>query len=220
MVLRPTFWLPFGTGQYLTDEDTADTSPGGFYVVSDNGSFGLGKADLEPRTISTKTIEQETGGSRIFRTLTGNPIDWNQKNGWYVQLQQGDSSEGGERVVTRPDLLRDVLFFNTMIPTGQVCSAGGYGWLMSVDVHTGLPPSDFAVFDGNGDGVIDGADLGLVGEMVTQGMPNKSGFLKTKGGGSARHITSTTDGSAVNRLTYVGSGTLGGRLSWEEITPN
>lgn len=219
----PNLLVAFGTGQYLADEDTADTSAGGFYVVSDNGTYGLEKDDLESRSISTKEVVQEDSSTKIFRTLSGDPMDWNSKKGWYVQLQEGNSTDGGERVITRPTLLRNVLFFNTRIPTGQVCSAGGYGWLMSVDIRTGLAPADFAVFDGTGDGVINSADLGLVGEMVTQGMPNESGFLKSSGsdsGGNVRQVTSISDGTSNNRELQISGGNLGGRLSWEEVTPN
>ncbi|MFC6980892.1 hypothetical protein [Microbulbifer taiwanensis] len=133
-------------------------------------------------------------------------------------MKSGISPDGGERVVTRPDLLRNVLFFNTLIPTGQVCSAGGYGWLMSVDVRTGLAPVKHAVFDGNGDGKINSGDQGLVGQMVSEGIPNKPGFLK--GNNGIRQYTPNSAGTIPYRPVEVGDGDRVGRLSWEEITPN
>ncbi|WP_231759548.1 pilus assembly protein [Microbulbifer elongatus] len=211
----PNVIVTFGTGQYLTDTDTADTAAGGFYAVSDNGTYGLTTSNLEPRTIGTKLITQATGGVQSHRTLSGNELDWDNKSGWYIPLLSGTTPDGGERVVTRPDLLRNVLFFNTLIPTGQVCAAGGYGWLMSVDIRTGLAPTDFAVYDANGDGTIDSSDMGVVAEMEDEGIPNKPGFV-----GGKRQYTSTSAGTINDRDINVGGGEREGRLSWEEMTPD
>ncbi|WP_226666317.1 pilus assembly protein [Microbulbifer aggregans] len=205
----PNLLVTFGTGQYLTGADTADASAGGFYAVSDNGQTGLTANNLEIRTLGERTVEGVT-----HRTLSGNAIDWSSKAGWYIPLQTGVNTDGGERVVTRPDLLRNILFFNTLIPTGEVCSAGGYGWLMSVDVRTGLAPEKYAIYDGNGDGTIDSADMGLIGSMVSEGIPNKPGFL-----GGKRQYTSTSAGTINERDINVGGGEREGRLSWEEIRP-
>ncbi|WP_160154506.1 pilus assembly protein [Microbulbifer sp. ALW1] len=210
----PNLLVTFGTGQYLTATDTADTSAGGFYAVSDNGTYGLDADDLVSRTIGEEDVAQDDGGVITLRTLSGSELNWTSDSGWYIPLDAGTYPDGGERVTTRPDLLRNVLFFNTLIPTGQVCSAGGYGWLMSVDVRTGLPPAKFAVFDANGDGVIDSADMNYVGELVDEGIPNKPGFL-----GAKRQYTSTSAGTINERDVNVGGGEREGRLSWEEITP-
>ncbi|WKT61135.1 PilC/PilY family type IV pilus protein [Microbulbifer thermotolerans] len=214
----PNLLVYFGSGQYLTEVDTADTSAGGFYAVSDNGKYGLSKTDLEIRTLVNQDVTQADGSVKTLRKATGSAVDWSSKSGWYMQLKTGVTPDGGERVVTRPTLIDEVLFFNTMIPTGQVCSAGGYGWLMSVDFRTGLAPTDFAVFDTNGDGEINSDDQGLIGEMVTSGMPNESGFIK--GSGVVWQYTGDTSGSTSGRPTETGGGSSAGRLSWEEITPN
>ncbi|WP_105101916.1 pilus assembly protein [Microbulbifer pacificus] len=211
----PNLLVTFGSGQYLTDADTANTAAGGFYAVSDNGTYNLDKNNLEPRSIGTKDVTQSSGGTVQHRTLSGTALNWSNKSGWYISLLSGVSPDGGERVTTRPDLLRNVLFFNTLIPTGQVCSAGGYGWLMSVDVRTGLAPSEYAVYDANNDGVIDSADMGVVGEMVNEGIPNKPGFL-----GGKRQYTSTSAGTINDRDINVGGGDREGRLAWEEMIPN
>lgn len=209
----PNLLVTFGTGQYLTDTDTGDNTPGGFYVVSDNGNAGLGKDNLEGRAIGT---------SRGYRTLSGAELVWSQNSGWYIQLLPGNTPagvDGGERVITTPDLLRNTLFFNTMIPTGQVCSAGGRGWLMSVDVHTGLAPDDRGIFDANGDGMINMADQGLVGSPVTDGSPNKSGFIGGGSDGGLKQLTPDSSGGLDVREVDPGSGEREGRLTWEEATP-
>lgn len=213
---EPNLLVTFGTGQYLTAADAGTNSAGGFYAVSDNGSYGLDKGGLAVRSLATSSVAQPDGTVATHRTLTGNEIDWSTESGWYIQLSSGNGPGGedaGERVVSRPDLLRNVLFFNTLIPSGKVCSMGGYGWLMSVDVQTGLAPRKFAVFDANGDGNIDGADQGLVGQMVDEGSPNKSGFLDGK-----KQYTPTSTGKIMSRDINVGKGGREGRLSWDEIT--
>ncbi|MGL6159455.1 pilus assembly protein [Microbulbifer sp.] len=245
----PNLLVMFGTGQYLVGTDTADSTAGGFYVVSDNGAGGLGKDSLAGRTIGTKDVAQvsdtgeETETERTYRTLNDDEqLVWGQKSGWYIQLEPGntpDGVDGGERVITTPDLLRNTLLFNTMIPTGQVCSAGGRGWLMSVDVRTGLAPDNRGIFDANGDGVINTADKGVVGSAVSGGSPNRSGFIGggsgSASGSSSSSSTSSSGGpcsaGALKQLTSDSSGNLGtrgidtggcdreGRLSWEEATP-
>ncbi|MFD1217980.1 PilC/PilY family type IV pilus protein [Microbulbifer celer] len=204
----PNLLVTFGTGQYLTEQDTTDTTAGGFYAVSDNGSYGLSKSNLIARTINSSLQDGN-------RTLTGTSLNWSTSRlGWYIQLQPGSATQGGERVVARPDLLRNIIFFNTIIPTGQVCSAGGHGWLMDVDIRTGLPPEGEGVYDGNGDGVIDEDDAAYVGERVDGGMPNGSGF---SGGNQYVPIT---DGSIDPRPVDPPAGDRVGRLSWEELTPD
>jgi len=211
----PNLLVTFGTGQYLADADTADITAGGFYAVSDNGTGDLDEGDLQVRTIDDDT---DPG----LRTLSGLEFAWGQgpgqKSGWYIQLDEGVGQDGGERVITTPDLLRNTLFFNTMIPTGQVCFAGAYGWLMAVDVHTGLAPADRGVFDANGDTMINMTDQGFVGSLLIGGSPNKSGFIGD-GSGGIKQLTPDSSGGINIRDVDPGAGARVGRLAWEEATP-
>ncbi|WP_444912078.1 PilC/PilY family type IV pilus protein [Microbulbifer sp. PAAF003] len=211
----PNLLVAFGTGQYLVDSDTSDTNPGGFYVVADNDVYNLSTSDLEKRTLNEDYVLFDNGNEVYLRTSSGDEFTWSDKSGWYMPLNKGSGLEGGERVVTRPTVLSYLLLFNTLIPTGQVCAAGSYGWLMSVDIRTGLAPEDPA-FDANKDGVINEDDYGYVGEGGEggEGGPNKSGFL------GGKQYTGTTDGGIDVREINIGSGDRAGRLSWEEITPN
>ncbi|WP_226666297.1 PilC/PilY family type IV pilus protein [Microbulbifer aggregans] len=211
---QPNLLVTFGTGQYLTETDTEVQSAGGFYAVSDNGTYGLTASNLVSRTIGTEDLDDSDEVINLNRTSTGDPLDWSQYAGWYMRLNTGNGVDGGERVITRPSLLRNVLFFNTVIPTGQVCAADGEGWLMSVDVGTGMAPTDEAVYDANLDGTINSSDIGYVGQKVTA-IPNAPAFL-----GGKRQYTSTSDGDILERDINIGGGEREGRLSWEEMTPN
>ena len=84
--------------------------------------------------------------------------------------------------MTNPLALGSVLFFNTMIPSTNICDAGGTGWLMAVDQLNGGMPS-FAPVDVNGDGVFDALDE-LNGTVVvgteSTGIPTESRFISNK----------------------------------------
>jgi type IV pilus assembly protein PilY1 len=203
----PNIIVAFGTGRYLSNGDLSDLDGQSFYGVWDHGDDSLDRGDLEVRTIAA------SGG---LRTVTGNDINWTNTDGWYVDLLDGFTSGSitiaGERVVTRPSIRTDVLFFNTIIPNATPCTAGGSGWLMSVNFNTGLA-DDLPVFDANNDNNIDNADALYVGELIIDGLPSASGILGTK------QYTPTSGGTLDVRDVNVSTGDLEGRLGWEEITP-
>ncbi|GAB2894275.1 pilus assembly protein [Microbulbifer echini] len=212
----PGLLVSFGTGQYLVDTDTADTDEGGFYAVSDNGTYGLVKENLEKRSLVTETLSDGSLRRKIDDKSV--EVDWTTKFGWYIPLQEGDNVNGGERVITRPSVQGYVLFFNTMIPSGQVCSAGGSGWLMSVDIWSGVAPEK-EVFDGDGSGTIDSDDYGYVGEYMASSSPNESGFIDNSKTGNKSQLTGNSAGGVDQREVKTYGGGRIGRLSWEEITP-
>ena len=87
-------------------------------------------------------------------------------------------------------------FFTTFIPDEDVCEGNGQAWLFAIDLTTGLPPTE-PVFDINGDGVVDEADVITDGSdtiipggiFLGQGQPSKpvlhkdTLFVTTTGGG-------------------------------------
>jgi type IV pilus assembly protein PilY1 len=171
----------FGTGKYL---ETADASVAGattqtFYGIWDNLTGG---------TVTTgNLVAQSISTSGSYRTVTDNPVDWSLRRGWYMDLPTG-----GERVVANPTLYGGVLIYTTIIPSNDVCVAGGSGWLMEVNAANGgqLPSS---VFDTNGDGVINNLDtiggLPPQGKLFPDGFPSMptilSGGNPAVGGGAA-----------------------------------
>ncbi|GAB1256309.1 PilC/PilY family type IV pilus protein [Aurantivibrio plasticivorans] len=199
----PNVLVSFGTGKYLESTDVSNTTTMSFYTVWDVGTSSLSRSDLEPRSLSQTTVNYQ-----ILRTVSGNPVDWATQYGWRMDLPAT-----GERVVSDPQIRRQVLFFNTVIPSSVACSSGGSGWLMSVDFLTGLAPP-FPVFDANNDGTIDNSDLGYVGWYFADSLPAKSGFLGDK------QYTPGSDGSIKEREIEVGQGTNEGRLTWEEVYRN
>ncbi len=186
----------FGTGQYLLSDDIANADEQSFYAVLDTGSDDqLDESDLEVRTLTT---------SGDLRTIAGDAVDYTSQFGWFIDFT------GGERVVTRPSIVSDILFFNTIIPSSLTCQSGGTGWLMSLDFESGLAAED-GTFDANNDGTIDDDDKSYVGTIFVGGLPSESKLLGRK------RYTAGSDGGILVDDVNVEVTSQEGRLSWDEV---
>ena len=143
-----------GTGQFIeyADNTTIDQPTHQIYAIWDlseelaaegHKAFDYEKADLSKGTFEV------TEGVRTIRS--GTAVNWfdtdgdPDQRGWFVPLP-----EDGERIRRRPVLRNDLVFFTTLIPDDDPCSAGGTGWIMVLDLSTGMAPT-FPVFDINSD---------------------------------------------------------------------
>ena len=182
----PNVLVYFGTGQYLVSSDVTTTDVQAFYGVWDHGVSSITSSSLVEQTFLTNPFTN--GGVDVtgkYSVLSNNTVDYTSKNGWFIRLTQNT----GERVIVDPDVVDDLLYFNTWIPDGSPCKAGGSGVLMSVELDTG-GRSVSAPFDLNGDGVINNNDLlklggsgsggatyAASGERFDKGLPASSNFL-------------------------------------------
>jgi type IV pilus assembly protein PilY1 len=139
----------FGTGQYIQSADVASVSVQSLYGVRDSGAAVAGRANLVEQTV---TEVADIGGSS-YRAVSKNAVDYGAKKGWYLDLPTA-----GERVVVDPILRNGRFIVATTLPDADPCAAGGDSWLMEVDYLSG-GRLNLAVFDVNGDGKIDGADI-------------------------------------------------------------
>ncbi len=217
----PNYMVYFGTGQYLVDSDKTNTNGQTFYGVWDDGTKELTRSNLVSQSL-------ESGFPSNVRVLSDNSVAYDgsggsKRYGWYIDLPTST-----ERVVVNPAIRGDVIHFNTLISSTDPCTYGGSGWLMGVDMVTGgRPEPDDAIFDINGDGVVDENDVltnedesvvdaAPSGIQYEGGIPAESAFL-----GDYQYTpgTDTDDGSdiEVNRINDL-SGNRTGRLSWEEIS--
>ena len=130
----------------------------------------------------------------------------------------------GERQVSNTIIRNGRIIFTTLIPSGDICEAGGSGWLMELDVNNG-GALDSSPIDTNGDGVIDAADLLLIdGKLVAPAgiQPESGGILSTPAiidntlTGTENKFLSTSSGSIVNVLES-GSNRARDRQSWREV---
>ena len=209
----PNIMVYFGTGQYLATGDNTTTQLQEFYGVWDRGTTNVKSDKLIEQTISESTTTV-AGETIAIRTLSNNAVSYTTSTssdfGWRIELPTSK-----ERNVVAPVALGDVVFFNTMVPETDVCSQGGYGWLMAVDQYDGSEP-EFVVIDVNNDGVFDGADTvggANVSGTKSDGISTESRFLPA---GSDRMVRVTSDSTGGIDVTGVQTGPAdpAGRMSW------
>lgn len=196
----PNVMVYFGTGRYLSNGDPSDTQVQSFYGVWDAKTTSkLERSDL---------TEHKVVKSGNNRQVTGTEPSYPSVSGFYM-----DFPADGERIVDSPKTRGGILFFNTMKPESDPCDQGGSGWLMSVDLGSGLTPSR-PVFDSNNDGQVDDDDTAYAGQFISGGLPAVSGFL------GDNQYTPTSAGTVERRAIDTGEADRTGRLSWDEIISN
>ncbi|KAA1171692.1 pilus assembly protein PilC [Marinobacter salinexigens] len=191
----PDLMVLFGTGQYLTQPDTANTDVQSFYGILDSGVSGLDRSDLVGRTLSETTITVD-GTSYNVRSSTGD--DFDTQNGWYVDF----TTESGERIVQAPQVRGEYVFVNSTVPTNNPCDVGGSGWIMAFGLDGQTP--DRAVWPKLG--------APYVGFKTQGGLPNPTSFL----GDYA--IIPRSDNELLSEEIDVGDQNPSlGRMSWQEL---
>lgn len=230
----------FGTGKYY---ETTDNDPAN--AVSPNTMYGIWDDDSNNPTVSSttdhtqdgslvkQTITEHTGslvnpnGETIgynLRTVTDHPVDWETKNGWYIDLPTT-----GEKVVVNPTLRGGRIIFITTIPSTSPCESGGISWLMEVD-HENGGQLDVAAFDLNHDGVFDIADYlmitddsGNTSNLIPVGKQSKSGILQSPAilfdqrGKTEYKYSSGSKGGVIERTTENPVPFDKGRKSWLHV---
>jgi type IV pilus assembly protein PilY1 len=97
-----------------------------------------GRGQLQQQTLGETTID-----SRVFRTISDTPVDWQSQRGWFMDLTVG-SAGNGERVLGRPRVLLGNVVFTTYLPQGDICNPGGVSRAYVVDLLTGAPDGNIA----------------------------------------------------------------------------
>ncbi len=197
-IADPDVMVLFGTGQYLTQEDTTSEDMQSFYGIIDSGSASLDRDDLVGRSVvdTTTTVD---GVTYDVRSSTGE--DFDAQNGWYVDFTPATGAIA-EKIVQAPQVRGEYVFVNSTIPSDNPCDVGGSGWLMAFGLD-GLTP-DRAVWPKLGEPV--------VGFKTEGGLPNSSSFL----GDYA--LIPRSDGEILSEEIDVGSPPDStGRMSWQEL---
>lgn len=119
----------FGTGKYLEPGDVLSTTSESFYGIWDRNAAAPARASLLQQNMTTIN---SFGTTANYRVPTNFPIDWTIHKGWVI-----DFPVTKERAVGTPKLNNGVLLFSSFIPSADVCSFGGSGWLMAVDYRNG-----------------------------------------------------------------------------------
>lgn len=208
----PNLLVYFGTGQYLAQGDNTTTALQSVYGIWDAGStYGnLSRANIVEQSIVTDISDP----SFITRTVTDNAVTYDTTQtrgfGWYIDLEDGGVSSAGERSVSTPLLLGDILFFTTILPSTNICDGGGSSFLMAVEAVDGSQP-DFPVFDLDGDGNFDDNIGGFALDQIAFDP-------KSIVGGSDTKVVVSSDSSAITEESVRPKRSLrSGRKSWSII---
>lgn len=125
-----------GTGKYVEASDTSVVSQPTQTVYGIWDKPGR-TADFTRETMLEQTLENEnTSVIPHQRETSKNLIDWSVHDGWYLDLYY-DGSNNGERINYRILVTNSTAAITSMIPSDDICSGGGRGWYMEVDIYSG-----------------------------------------------------------------------------------
>jgi type IV pilus assembly protein PilY1 len=126
-----------GTGRYFGDKDIPGASGAFPSATGTESMYALKDNQTATPLVTARSnmVQQVIAKSGSNATVTGSAVDFDTKDGWYI-----DFPDTGERVITNPTLVSGLLTFTSNIPDGSdPCIPGGRSWLWGVDYRTGLP---------------------------------------------------------------------------------
>ena len=198
------YMVYFGTGKYLETSDVTSTPQNSFYGIWDKGATVTG--DLVAQTLT------EIGNIKDirYRTATKNPLNWNVHKGWSISLPSS-----AERVISEPALRGGRVIFTSIIPSGDVCKAGGSSWLNEVDWLTGglLPEPPF---DTDLNGAVNSADTLAEGRMFDT-VVSGAAIQKSPTGPDLEIKFFNESSGNISTVTESASSKTARRLSWRQI---
>ncbi len=244
---RSGYLVYVGTGKYLENSDTTDTSIQSIYAIWDREESNISTIDRSH--LLQQWIDSESNSNGVNdnvtdnRTSTNHTISWYSGNGlpptggdqlgWFMDLGLGTSATDptiatpdGERVDYHlyVDYDSKVVEFSTLIPNNNPCDYGGDGWAYRLNAISGSRFEQKSPWDYNQDGKYDDLDK-LYNSQGTEvwgsgiKVPMRIRTTKTR--------SPTPECIEVNILNY-SDGTIGtleskcndkqlGRRSWRQI---
>jgi type IV pilus assembly protein PilY1 len=220
------YLVAVGSGRYVDISDNAAGSTQAIYGIWDNGA-PVTLANLQTQSIASTAVGGSGSTYRLSTHAVGPATDaaiagdnainladyYSSKKGWKLNLPSS-----GERVVTEAAIRNGRVVISSLIPSTVVCSYGGDGWIIDVDVVTG---NRTAALDTNGDGVINNADY-LNGSMVSGvqvgAVPAAATIMRGSGAQRALEfkMINTSSGTIV-RVPEAGSPVTSRRSAWEQL---
>lgn len=196
-----------GTGKLLEAGDLFDyDSQHSLYAIKDSSSGGVNVRGTGMVKLTLTQTEGTADGSlagRVIRKVTGNPVNWAQDDGWYLDFNPNDFSPG-ERVNIDMSLQSGVLAVATNVPAAQACTTGGYGFLYLFDIEKGS----------NLEKATEGmAGIRLSGNALIAGLKT----LRLPSRSSVIIVTDTAGNITTERLPGTGSSTGLRRTAWREL---
>ena len=188
--------VAFGTGKLfdLSPDDFGNTDMQSLYGVWDTVAFGSATTGTNLSGTSTlvlQTISAAVSGSNVvasaagvtstttvnYYSVSGNAIDWTTKRGWYINL-----TNLGQRVIySLETLIGRYAAVDTISPSNlsiDPCTTTGTAkaWNYVIDMVTGGGTKE-AIYDTNGDGVVDTSDAIVSG--YENSADGRTRYLKT-----------------------------------------
>ncbi len=204
----------FGTGQYLLSSDITDHSVQTWYGLIDANVTIADRSVLTQRSIVAEGVINGNAVRAFGEAAAG---DMAGKKGWYLDLvPPAPGTPAGERITSDSKFLGSVLLATSIVPSSNVCTPGGNGFLNAIDPFTGGSLSS-VFFDANNDGNFNDTDTLLVGgKHISVGSISPNNNLPSEAiliGN--RLITSGTSGQVSS--TGANNPIRTGRIAWREI---
>ncbi len=139
-------WLYFGTGKMLSEADKADTDREYFIGVkepcTDFSSTSSCNDSIDINNLfDTSNAVVSMGGTSVTG-VGGSITDWSSLVastisdptylGWKLNLPVG-----GEKILSKPTIIGGLVLFTSYIPSSDICSFGGSGYMYSIYYETG-----------------------------------------------------------------------------------
>lgn len=197
-----------GTGKFNETADKTNKDLQAFYSVwdADGGSGQLTVSSLQAQAVTGVF----SGSSGQFVTTTQNDTTYPGEKGWYLPLVYNNALIG-ERVINQASLvLGRIVFTTASVDTTDPCSSFGTGKVAELDAFSGKM-LNYAVFDTNGDGVVDSSDTISSGVIFTGGIPTLNAIVN----GATRKIFNDSSGNITTLVEKGGGGSR--RIMWRQI---
>jgi type IV pilus assembly protein PilY1 len=127
-----------GTGRYLGVSDLPDPATVGFPTRAYQQTiYGIKDRDAPLGNFRTgNVVENQLIDNGTTRSTSNNPVDWSSQDGWFVDLNPGDTSPG-ERVNLDPQLVLGTLIVVANVPNNSACAVGGDSFIYQFDYKSG-----------------------------------------------------------------------------------
>jgi len=196
-----------GTGRYLGSTDLSDPSTltpveqwayqQSVYAIKDKGTnYG------NVRTASPGLVQQTLTDTSGNRTISTNSVNWNSKDGWYVDLNPSNTSPG-ERVNLDLQLQLGTLIVLTNVPNNSACTVGGDSFVYQFNYASGL--------------AISTSPGGLVGAKTTGQIAVGFVVIRLPSGALKQIVTGATGSKTTSAVYTGGVGSAPRRTSWREL---
>jgi type IV pilus assembly protein PilY1 len=185
-----------GTGKLLGDSDVTNMSVQSIYTMLDNGT-ALG--DVRGGALVRRTAVVAANQNR---TITGDPIDWSSKRGWYLDLPGL-----GERANTDPSIAFGALVFTTNEPSPLECSSKNFIYALDETQGVQQPDKNFDTVTG----------LPWAGLYLGNTMASRPVLIALPSGKVDALVHQADNTVASVRLPIGGNAMVARRLSWREI---